>query len=79
MGKTVKKERCKNKVILLRLFFLKKAKILKDFLFGIGIGIWIWAVESLRSSHHVSVVRASACTFSRQRINCKTTQRGLPT
>ena len=27
------------------------------FFFKFGIGIWIWAVENLRSSHHVSVVR----------------------
>ena len=36
-------------------FFLQKAKILQDFLFGIGI--WIWVVENLRISHHASIVR----------------------
>ena len=39
-------------------FFSKKlmfSYILQDFLFGIGI--WIWAVENLGSSHHASVVR----------------------
>ena len=36
-------------------WFLQKARILQDFPFGIGL--WIWAVENLRSSHHASVVR----------------------
>ena len=38
--------------------FCKKLRfsyIWQDFLFGIGI--WIWAVENLRSSHHVSVAQ----------------------
>ena len=42
---------------LLSHFFCKKlgfSYILQDFLFGIGI--WIWAVENLRSIHHVSAV-----------------------
>ena len=42
---------------LLSHFFCKRLRfsyILQDFLFGIGI--WIWAVEKLRSSHHASVV-----------------------
>ena len=42
---------------LLSHFFRKKLRfsyILQDFLFGIGI--WIWVVESLRSSHHAFVV-----------------------
>ena len=42
---------------LLSHFSCKKLRfsyILQDFLFGIGI--WIWAAENLRSSHHASVV-----------------------
>ena len=44
---------------LLSHFSCKKLRfsyILQDFLFGIGI--WIWAVEILRSSHYASIVRA---------------------
>ena len=36
-------------------FFLQIAKIFIPFT-GFGIGTWIWAVENLGSSHHVSVV-----------------------
>ena len=42
---------------LLSHFFWKKLRfsyILQDFLFGSGV--WIWAVENLRSSHHAFVV-----------------------
>ena len=44
---------------LLSYFFFKKPRslyTLQDFLFGFWL--WIWAVEILGSSHHVSVVRA---------------------
>ena len=47
-------------IALFNHFFCKKlwySYIPQDFLFGIGIGIW--AVENLRSSHHASVVRES--------------------
>ena len=39
-------------------FFLQKAKIFIHFTEFSRIGIWFWAVENLRSNHHVSVVRA---------------------
>ena len=36
-------------------FFLKKAKILQDF---ISVpGVWFWAEKNFGSSHHASVVR----------------------
>ena len=39
------------------IFFIRFSYILQDFLFGIGI--WIWALDNLGSSHHVSVVRGT--------------------